>query len=114
MNAKQIEAVVAEVNEQLEGTAVKPITRKRGAAKAEAKPAAAKRSRKQAEPKAEPVVNTQDSVTGTFKLARMPKGNGGVRFEVENDRPFSPVYIAQDDFEAMGRPERIRATYKAL
>lgn len=54
------------------------------------------------------------SVTGTFKLARMPKGDGGVRFEVENDRPFSPVYLAQSDWAEMGQPQRIRATYTAI
>jgi hypothetical protein len=75
-----------------------------------------KPARKAAKPvvKPAPVEAPKGSVTGTFKLARMPKGDGGVRFEVENGRPFSPVYLAQSDFAEMGEPQRIRATYTAL
>jgi hypothetical protein len=64
-------------------------------------------------PKAEPKAD-QGSVTGTFSLARLPKGGGGVRYEVENDREFSPVYLSQEDYAAMGEPQRIRATYTAI
>lgn len=81
------------------------------AATATKKPARKAPARK---PVVKPAAADKGSVTGTFKLARMPKGDGGVRFEVENDRPFSPVYLAQSDWAEMGQPQRIRATYTSI
>jgi len=127
MSTKKIESIVDEVNAALEGTAVAPIKattkkatkpatkRTRGAAKAETPKPAPKRTRKPAAPKAEPVVNNdKDSVTGTFIVAQMPRGNGGVRFHDENERGFSPFYLAQDHWNEIGQPERLRITVKAL
>ena len=56
----------------------------------------------------------QRSVTGTFKLASMPKGKGGVRFNDATNRGFSPVYVSQADFATMGSPDKIRVTITAL
>ena len=44
----------------------------------------------------------------------MPSGQGGVRFEDENGRGFSPVYLSQDEYKSIGSPARIRRTIKAL
>lgn len=77
------------------------------------KPASKPARKRATKPVVKPAAD-KASVTGTFVLARMPKGDGGVRFEVENDRPFSPVYLAQSDWAEMGEPQRIRATYTSL
>jgi len=56
----------------------------------------------------------KDSVTATFTLTRLAAKAGGHRFEVENDRAFSPFYMDQGEWKSIGSPERIRVTVKAL
>ena len=56
----------------------------------------------------------QDSTTATFAVAKLPKGNGGVRFSEIADNGRSDFYVTQDDFRAMGSPDKIRVTIKAL
>ena len=124
--------VVADVNKQLEGTKVAKIkTAKTGKSNGnKAVKPAAKRTVKPAKrtPKAAPAVKArpdQDSVTGTFQrgkrdrntgqiLPHEPVKGGGVRFEDTQDRGFSPVYLSQSDDKALGKPQRIRVTIKAL
>lgn len=68
----------------------------------------------------------QDSVTATMIRGKrdwktrnidtnwMPARDGGVRFEEEADNGRSPHFMMQDDFAAIGSPEKIRVTVKAL
>ena len=94
---------------------------KKSPAKPAAKPAIKRTRTVKPVVKAEP---KQDSVTGTFQRGKRdkdgviqpnePKAGGGVRFEDTTDRGFSPVYLAQSDDVALGKPQRIRVTIKAL
>ena len=101
-------------------SSVKPAAKP--AKRASVKPAVKKSTPKpavKATPKVKPaaapkVTREQDSVTGTFALAKLPKGGGGVRFEDTQDRGFSPVYVQQSDWTAIGQPKSIRVTIKAL
>ncbi len=93
------------------------------------KPAAAKKetaAKKSTVKRVTKVVSRdQDSVTVTMQrgrrdrttreiVAHEPTGNGGVRFEEIADLGRSPVYLTQDDDTALGSPQKIRVTIKAL
>lgn len=59
--------------------------------------------------------NSQKSVTATFKRTKLPKGNGGVRFEESRkDRVTNALYVNQDAYKAMGSPEKIRQVLTAV
>jgi hypothetical protein len=96
-------------------------TAKRIVRKAATKPASKpKAAAKPAAPKRE-----QDSVTITMQRgkrdrqtrvieAHEPTAGGGVRFEEISDNGASPVYLTQSDDKALGKPQKIRVTVKAL
>ena len=115
MTAAQ-KSAVKKANALLNGTSVEPIkvTRTRKAAAKPAAKATKPAARKPAaKPAAKPVAD-KGSVTGTFTLTKMAAKNGGHRFEVENDRAFSPFYMDQGEWAAIGSPKRIRVNVTAL
>jgi hypothetical protein len=79
------------------------------------KPVAKRQEREQDSVTVTMIRGKRDRQTGEIDQTWMPSSNGGVRFE-ENvtDGWRSPEYVDQDDFEAMGRPVKIRKTLKAL
>jgi hypothetical protein len=67
----------------------------------------------------------QDSVTITMQRGKRdrttreikphePQSGGGVRFEEISDNGSSPVYLSQEQDAALGKPQKIRVTVKAL
>ena len=123
MTASQKKAV-KQANELLKGTKVAPVKIKANGKgdKKVVKPAAKRTVKPKAQPKPR---REQDSVTGTFQrgkrdrntgviVAHEPVKSGGVRFEDTTDRGFSPVYLSQSDDAALGKPQTIRVTIKAL
>lgn len=57
----------------------------------------------------------RDWKTGVIDTEWLPKSGGGVRFEENVSKNWrSPEWMSQEDFEAIGSPEKIRVTIKAL
>jgi hypothetical protein len=79
--------------------------------------AAAKKPARKRKPKTVDVSNDNGApvlyTDAVFTLQRLAKGEGGHRFE-SDDEAFSPVYVDQEKWNALGKPLQIRVTIEAL